>query len=111
MNQEPEILPHAVLLQDLKAVMANGLRAIVHHPQGRTAHRVCEYYYNLAQTNASEDEKKYLPTIRKRIESGNLSEILRERVMKRSERMSLREAIVDVYSELTSSLAKNQPYF
>jgi hypothetical protein len=111
MNQQPELLPHAVLVQDLKAVMTNGLGASVYHPQGRTARHVCEYYCNLAQANASEDEKKYLSTVRRRIESGNLSEILRERVMKRSQRTSLREAIVDVYSELSDSLAKNQPYF
>ena len=111
MNQELETLPHAVLVQDLKTVMANGLRAIVHHPQGRTARRVCEYYYNLAQANASVDERKYLPTIKRRIDSGNLSEILRDRIMKRSEKTSLREAIIDVYLELTNSLAKNQPYF
>jgi gamma-glutamyl:cysteine ligase YbdK (ATP-grasp superfamily) len=111
MNQEPELLPHAVLVQDLKAVMTNGLGAEVHHPQGRTARRVCEYYYNLARANASEDERKYLPTVRRRIESGNLSEILRGRVMERSQRTSLREAIVDVYSGLAGNLAKNQPYF
>jgi gamma-glutamyl:cysteine ligase YbdK (ATP-grasp superfamily) len=111
MNMEPELLPHTVLVHDLKAVITNGLGASVHHPQGRTARRVCEYYYNLAQANASEDEKKYLSTVRRRIESGNLSEILQERVMKRSQRTSLREAIVDVYSELAGNLAKNQPYF
>jgi len=111
MNQEPDLLPHRVLVQDLKAIVRNGLSAGVHHPQGRTARGVCEYYYKMAQANASEDEKKYLSTVRRRIESGNLSEILRERVMKRSQRTSLKEAIVDVYSELVDSLAKNQPYF
>jgi gamma-glutamyl:cysteine ligase YbdK (ATP-grasp superfamily) len=111
MNMEPELLPHTVLVHDLKAVITNGFDASIHHPQGRTARRVCEYYYNLAHANASEDEKKYLSTVWRRIESGNLSEILRERVMKRSQRTSLREAIVDIYSELAGSLATNQPYF
>jgi gamma-glutamyl:cysteine ligase YbdK (ATP-grasp superfamily) len=110
-NREPEFLPHAVLVQDLKATMMNGLDAKVHHPHGKTARHVCEYYYNLAKANASEDEKKYLSTVRRRIESGNLSEILRGRIVKRSQRTSLREAIVDVYSELACGLAKNQPYF
>jgi gamma-glutamyl:cysteine ligase YbdK (ATP-grasp superfamily) len=111
MNQEPEFLPHAVLVDDLRAIVMNGLGARVHHPHGRTARRVCEYYWNLAWANASKDEKKYLSTIRRRIEAGNLSEILRERVVRRSQRTSLAEAIVDIYSELTSSLAKNEPYF
>jgi carboxylate-amine ligase len=110
-TREPEFLPHAVLVQDLKAVMTNGLDARVQHPRGRTARRVCEYYYDVAQANASEDEKKYLSIVRRRIESGSLSDILRERVMKRSQRTSLREAIVHVYSELAGSLAKDQPYF
>jgi gamma-glutamyl:cysteine ligase YbdK (ATP-grasp superfamily) len=111
MSRDPELLPHAVLVQDLKAVMMNGLGTKVHHPHGRTARRVCKYYCDLAQANASEDEKKYLSIIRRRIECGNLSEILRGRVVKKSQRMSLREAIVDVYSELAERLAKNQPYF
>ena len=111
LNQEPELLPHAVVVQDLKAVITNGLDASIHHSHGRTARRACEYYYNLAQTNASEDEKKYLSTVLRRIESGNLSEILRERVMRRSQRTSMKEAIIDIYSELTGSLTKNQPYF
>ena len=111
LNSEPEFLPHAVLVQDLKAVIRNGLDATVHHPKGRTVRHICEYLYKIAQANASEDEKKYLSIVRRRIESGNLSETLRERVMKRSQRTSLKEAIVDVYSELADSLAKNQPYF
>jgi gamma-glutamyl:cysteine ligase YbdK (ATP-grasp superfamily) len=111
MNGEPEFLPHVVLVQDLKAIMLNGLSAKVHHPNGRTARRVCEHYWNLAWANASEDERKYLSIIRRRIESGSLSEILRKRIVERSQRTSLAEAIVGVYSELTSSLAKNEPYF
>ena len=111
MNQDPELLPHTVLVQDLSAIMMNGLNASVHHPHGDTARRVCEYYYNLALENATADEKKYLPIIQKRIECGNLSEILRERVLKKSHRTDLKEAIIDTYSELAESLAKNQPYF
>jgi gamma-glutamyl:cysteine ligase YbdK (ATP-grasp superfamily) len=111
MNSEPEFLPHAVLVQDLKAVIRNGLDAAVHHPKGRTARQVCKYFYNIARSNASEEEKRYLSIVRRRIEYGNLSETLRERVMKGSQRTSVREAIVDVYSELADSLAKNQPYF
>jgi hemerythrin-like domain-containing protein len=110
MNLDPEFLTHTVLVQDLNAIMMNGLSASVHHPHGKTARRVCEYYYNIALENATEDEKKYLPLIRRRIEYGNLSEILRERVGKKSRRTDLKEAIIETYSELAESLAKNQPY-
>jgi gamma-glutamyl:cysteine ligase YbdK (ATP-grasp superfamily) len=111
MNQEPEFLPHTVLVQDLNAIIINGLSASVHHPHGETARRVCEYYYNIALGNATADEKKYLPIVQRRIECGNLSEILRERVEKKSQRTDLREVIIDTYSELAENLAKNQPYF
>jgi hypothetical protein len=111
MNQGPEFLPHTVLVQDLNAIMMNGLSASVHHPHGETARRVCEYYYNIALGKATADEKKYLPLIQRRIECGSLSEILRERVEKKSRRTDLREAIIDTYSELAESLARNQPYF
>ena len=110
-NQDPEFLPHTVLVQNLNAIMMNGLSASVHHPHGETARRVCEYYYNIALRNATADEEKYLPIIQRRIERGNLSEILRERVEKKSQRTDLREAIIDTYSELAESLARNQPYF
>jgi gamma-glutamyl:cysteine ligase YbdK (ATP-grasp superfamily) len=110
-NQDPEFLPHAVLVKDLNAIIKNGLSASVHHPHGETARRVCEYYYNITVGNATADEKKYLPIIQRRIECGNLSEILRERVEKKSQRTDMREAIIDTYSELAESLAKNQPYF
>jgi gamma-glutamyl:cysteine ligase YbdK (ATP-grasp superfamily) len=111
MNQGPEFLPHTVLVQDLNTIIINGLSASVHHPHGETARRVCEYYYNIALENATTEERKYLPIIQKRIERGNLSEILRERVEKKSQRTDFREAIIDIYSKLAECLAKNQPYF
>jgi gamma-glutamyl:cysteine ligase YbdK (ATP-grasp superfamily) len=111
MNQDPEFLPRTVLVRDLNAIMMNGLSANVQHPHGETARRVCEYYYNVALQNATADEEKYLPIIQRRIERGNLSEILRKRVEKKSQRTDLREAIIDTYSDLAESLARNQPYF
>ena len=110
MNQDPEFLPHKVLVQDLKAIMMNGLSASVRHPHGETARQVCEYYYRLALRNATADETKYLQIIQKRIQCGNLSEILRQRVEKKNQRTDLKEAITDTYLELVKSLARNQPY-
>jgi len=111
LNREPEFLPHTVLVQDLNTIMMNGLNACVHHPHGETARQVCKYYYDIALANASADEKKYLSIIQKRIECGNLSEILREKVEKKSQRTDLREAIIDTYSKLAESLTRNQPCF
>jgi len=111
MDQDPEFLPHTVLVQDLNAIMRRGLSACVHNPHGNTARQVCEYYYKIALRNAKKDEKEYLPIIQKRIECGNLSEIIRERVLKKRHRTNLKEAIIDIYGDLTESLAKNQPYF
>ena len=111
MKEDTEFLPHRVLVKDLKAVMAKGLNAPFRHPHGETARRVCKYYFKIALENATEDEKKYLPIIQKRIERGNLSEILRERVERKSRRTDFREAIIEIYSELVESLVKNQPYF
>jgi gamma-glutamyl:cysteine ligase YbdK (ATP-grasp superfamily) len=111
MNQEPEFLPHTVLVQDLNTIIKKGLSASVHHPHGETARQVCEYYHSIALENATADERIYLPIIQRRIECGNLSEILRERVEKESQRTDLREAIIDIYLELAENLAKNQPYF
>jgi hypothetical protein len=111
MNKDTKLLSHRILVQDLKAVIAKGLTATVHHPHRETARQVCEHYYRIALENATEDEKKYLPIIQKRIERGNLSEILRERVEEKSCRTDFKEAIIEVYSELEESLANNQPYF
>jgi hypothetical protein len=61
--------------------------------------------------NASEDEKKYLWIIEKRIKNGSLSELIRQRILKKTQKTELTEAIISVYSTLTKCLADNQPYF
>ena len=48
--------------------------------------------------------------VRKRIESGNLSELIRERVTRRAQKTDLVEAIRSVYSTLIKCLVDNQPY-
>jgi gamma-glutamyl:cysteine ligase YbdK (ATP-grasp superfamily) len=110
-NENAELLPHMVLVKDLHATMTKGFDAAVHHPRGVTARQVCKYLYDVALKNATNDEKVYLPIIQKRIERGNLSEILRKRILKESRRKDLKEAILDIYSDLTKSLEENNPYF
>jgi hypothetical protein len=91
--------------------MAKGLNAKVLHPNGETARQVCQHLFNLALENATEDEKKYLWLVKKRIESGNLSELIRERIMRKTQKTDLEEAILGVYSTLIKCLADNEPYF
>jgi hypothetical protein len=91
--------------------VARGLNAKVHHPKGKIARDVCRHFFKIAWENSLKEERKYLPLIEKRIQQGNLSEIIRERVSRKSQRTDLREAIVAVYSSLIKSLIDNQPYF
>lgn len=106
-----ELLPHELLVSNFNSVLANGLDANVLHPHGPTARKVCQFLYDLAWRNAEAEEKKYLPLVQKRIENGNLSEIIRENVLKKALRTDFKEATVSVYSTLIKCLAANQPYF
>jgi len=65
----------------------------------------------LAHEYADKDEKTYLWIIKKRLENGSLSEIIRNRVLKRAEKTDFREAVVNVYSTLIKCLSDNEPYF
>ncbi len=106
-----ELLPHDLLVKDFNAVVKNGLNAQVSNPHGKTARQVCQYYFNLALDYADEDEKKYLWIIKKRLEEGNLSELIRARVLRRAEKTDFREAVINVYSTLIKCLSDNEPYF
>jgi gamma-glutamyl:cysteine ligase YbdK (ATP-grasp superfamily) len=108
---EKKILPFHVLVADYNAIVKKGLNAAVLNPHGKTAKDACRYLLKKAWENASETEKKYLPVVQKRIEEGNLSEIIREKVLRKAQKTNLREAIIDVYSKLMKSLIDNQPYF
>ena len=107
----PELSPHGLLIKDFNRVVKDGLNAQVSSPYGKTARQVCQHYLNLALEYADEDEKKYLWIIKKRLENGCLSEIIRKRVSKRAEKTDFREAVVNVYSTLIKCLSDNEPYF
>lgn len=109
--EKVEPLPHQLLVRDFNAIIADGLNAQVLHPKGETARQVCRYFFNLAFENATEEEKKYLWIVKKRIEEGSLSELIRSRVLKRAQKTSLKEAILDIYLTLIKRLADNRPYF
>lgn len=108
---EPEFLPHELLVSDFNSVLTNGLNANVLNPHGPTARHVCQYLFDLAFANAEKDEKKYLPLIKKRIENGSLSDVIRQNVLKKAQNMDFMEAILEVYSTLIKCLATNHPYF
>ena len=111
MAEKTEPLPHKLLVKDFNAVIAKGLNAKVLHPNGETARQVCRYLFTLASENADDAEKKYLWVIQKRIDNGNLSELIRERILRKAQRTDFKEAVLSVYSTLINCLANNQPYF
>jgi gamma-glutamyl:cysteine ligase YbdK (ATP-grasp superfamily) len=108
--EQTELLSHDILVSDLNSIIAEGLDARVLHPVGKTARQVCQYLLKLASKNADEDERKYLWLIKKRIEDGNLSELIRKRVLQKAQKKDFVEAVRSVYSTLIKCLADNQPY-
>lgn len=111
MEEKAEFLPRETLVKDFNSVVEMGLKAKVMHPHGQTARQVCEHFFKIAWKNATKEEKRYLPMIKKRIECGSLSEIIRDRVKRRAQKTNFKEAVIDVYSRLIRSLVENQPYF
>ncbi len=109
--QKAELLPHDLLVQDFNAVVKDGLNAQVSNPSGRTAKQVCQHYFNIALEYADDDEKKYLWLIKKRIEHGSLSELIRDRVLARAEKTDFHQAVINIYSTLIKCLSDNEPYF
>lgn len=109
-GKEPH-LPHNLLVKDSKSVIVGGLGANVEHPRGPTARDVCRYCYKIAERSASSEEKEYLPIVGKRIEEGNLSEVIRRDVLKRAQKTDLNEAIFGVYASLARNLRENRVYF
>ncbi len=71
-----ELLSHDVLVKDFNKVIKDGLNAEVSNPHGKTARQVCQNYLKIAIEHATEDEKKYLWLVKKRIEEGSLSELI-----------------------------------
>jgi gamma-glutamyl:cysteine ligase YbdK (ATP-grasp superfamily) len=105
-----QLLPHDVLVKDFNAVIKDGLNAEVSNPHGKTARQVCQYYFNLAQKHADENEKKYLWLVKKRIEEGNLSELIRTNVSRRARKTDFNQALMDVYSKIINCLSNNEIY-
>jgi gamma-glutamyl:cysteine ligase YbdK (ATP-grasp superfamily) len=105
-----ELLPRHLLVKDLGAVIKDGLNAKVSSPHGKTARQICQYYLKIALENADEDEKKYLRLVKKRIEEGSLSDLIRTNVSRRTQKTDFHQAIIDVYSTLINCLSNNEIY-
>jgi len=63
-----------------------------------------EKLYYLAQKSATNEERRYLPVVAKRIEEGSLAEIMAQNLRETGE-------IVPTLSDLAWSLQENRPYF
>jgi gamma-glutamyl:cysteine ligase YbdK (ATP-grasp superfamily) len=111
MREKAELVSHRVLVGDFRSVVKCGLDAGVRHPRGSTARQTCLWLLRVASENAIDEEKKYLPLVKKRIERGNLSTVVRDKVKAKSQKTDLREAVVSVYLQLVKSLIDNEPYF
>jgi len=105
-----EYLPHDILVNNLHAVIRDGLAALVQHPRGSTARQVCYYLHKIAEENASLEEKKYLGIIKRRIEEGNLSDLILREVTKKVLKTDLEEAIFEIYYSLANCLERNKAY-
>ncbi len=110
LNEQAELAPHDILVSDFNSIVSDGLDAMVMHPVGKTARHVCRHYFRLASDNATEDEKQYLWLVKKRIEDGNLSDLIRKQVTIRAQKTEFVEAVKSVYSMLIRSLIDNQPF-
>lgn len=107
-DAEYPYLAHSDLVQNFKQVLRKGLQARVQHPKGKTASEVCLHLLQTALNNATDEERKYLPIIKQRIEGGNLSNIILRNVVKKAQKTDLHEAIFTTYSHLADCLEKNQ---
>jgi gamma-glutamyl:cysteine ligase YbdK (ATP-grasp superfamily) len=103
-------LPHEALVKDLHSVVRDGLDARVQHPKGETARQVCRHLWEMASENATNEEKRYLPLVKQRIDRGNLSDKISEEVAKKVQKTDLTEAIFNVYSALADCLEENKMY-
>ncbi len=111
LDSDAALLPHEVLVKDFDAVIKDGLNAKTSSPNGSTAKQICQGYLSLAEKYADDDEKKYLWLIKRRIEEGSLSEVIRKKVRQQAEKTDFHQAIHAVYSTLINCLNTNQPYF
>ncbi len=109
LETNPKLTTREILLKDFDAVIHAGLNAKIH--RGSTARQVLLNYMCLAEKYADAEEQKYLWLVKRRIEQGSLSEVIRKNVHLEAEKTDYHQAIRKVYSTLIKCLNSNQPYF
>jgi carboxylate-amine ligase len=111
--------PHAVLVQDLTAVIRNGSLAAVTAPHLRlrsrhppTARAVLQHLLEQIVERVPERERMYLPTLSDRVTLGSLSERIASKVRLRAPRRGARQRAVirEIYEELAACLRRNTPW-
>ena len=110
-GQEFHLPTHQVLVENFGETVRNGLDGTVQYPQVQIAREACKDLIHVAWENATGEEKKYIQILQKRVEDGNLSERIRQKVQNKSQKTDLSEAIVSIYSKLIGNLMDNEPYF
>ncbi len=103
--------PRQHLIQDLHAVMQQGLKARVLHQHGPTAKHVCRMLLQIARNHATTEEKQYLLSVRRRIDEGNLADLIRRDIEKKAQKTTMHEAILTIYTRLIQHLLRNEMYF
>ena len=110
-GQEFHLPTHQVLVEDFGETVRNGLDGTVQYPRVQIAREACKDLIRVARENATREEKRYIQILQKRVENGNLSERIRQKVQNKSQKTDLSEAIVSIYSKLIGNLMDNEPYF
>jgi carboxylate-amine ligase len=107
--------PHAALVADYDACVAQGRQARVMAPHlvssATTAESALLYLLERARAASGPAEETYLRLVESRIRRGNLAElILRETGLDQRAGTVGRDAIERVYDELADSLQRNEPW-
>jgi hypothetical protein len=112
--------PHAMLVDDFNRVVESGGRANVaaehfltaKKRRGMRAENVLHGLLEMAEAEASENDRAYLRLVERRLRKGNLSEVIRAKVEGRSRwgDGGEREYIRGIYEELAGCLEANAPW-
>lgn len=112
--------PHAMLVDDFNRVVESGGRANVaaehfltaKKRRGMRAENVLHGLLEMAEAEASENDRAYLRLVERRLRKGNLSEVIRAKVEGRSRwgDGGEREYIRGIYEELAGCLEASAPW-
>jgi gamma-glutamyl:cysteine ligase YbdK (ATP-grasp superfamily) len=110
--------PHAMLVRDYDRVVRAGraARVAASHLRGRrrsgeiTARAVLESLLERVTDDTPPDERPYLDLVARRVEHGNLSELIARRLRRAPSARTRRALLVETYLELAERLVENEPW-